>query len=176
MLSPSTSPNAGNVSVGKLWITDWGGSIFSGQKVSLNPHRSKSGKTNLCSKIRATQGKGVMPDGTSRFKVLLNVCSWQFGSYFTRFRIKAPYLYMQCKGKDLFHFMGTSTFSEYTVLPEISLAKVPKDVPLNKVCLLGCGISTGYGAVFNTCQVEKDAICAVWGLGCVGLAVVMGKW
>eukprot|EP01138_Halocafeteria_seosinensis_P006234 gb/GECG01006375.1/.p1 GENE.gb/GECG01006375.1/~~gb/GECG01006375.1/.p1 ORF type:complete len:387 (+),score=29.17 gb/GECG01006375.1/:1-1161(+) len=107
----------------------------------------RSGKTNLCSKIRATQGKGVMPDGTSR---------------------------LRCKGKDLYHFMGTSTFSEYTVLPEISVAKIPKDVPLSKACLLGCGISTGYGAVHNTCQVEKDAICAVWGLGCVGLAVIMG--
>lgn len=107
----------------------------------------KSGKTNLCGKIRATQGKGVMPDGTSRFT---------------------------CKGKTLYHFMGTSTFSEYTVLPEISVAKVDKSAPLEKVCLLGCGISTGYGAAINTAKVEEGSNCVVFGLGGVGLAVLMG--
>jgi S-(hydroxymethyl)glutathione dehydrogenase/alcohol dehydrogenase len=107
----------------------------------------KSPKTNLCSVIRTTQGRGVMPDGTTRFT---------------------------CKGKDVFHFMGTSTFSEYTVLPEISLAKVDPKAPLEKVCLLGCGISTGYGAALNTAKVEKGSTVAVWGLGCVGLAVIMG--
>jgi len=107
----------------------------------------KSGKTNLCGKIRSTQGKGVMPDGTTRFK---------------------------CNGKDLFHFMGTSTFSEYTVCAEISVAKVSKEAPLDKVCLLGCGISTGYGAVLNTANIEEGATCAVWGMGAIGLAVIMG--
>jgi len=106
-----------------------------------------SKKTNLCSKIRITQGKGVMPDGTSRFT---------------------------CKGQSLFHFMGTSTFSEYTVVAEISLAKVNEKAPLSKVCLLGCGISTGYGAALNTAQVEKGSNVAIWGLGAVGLAVAMG--
>lgn len=88
----------------------------------------RSPKTNLCSRIRETQGRGVMPDGTSRFT---------------------------CKGKSLFHFMGTSTFSEYTVVAEISLAKVDKSAPLDKVCLLGCGISTGYGAALNTAKVKS---------------------
>eukprot|EP00499_Haloplacidia_sp_CaronLabIsolate_P007888 CAMPEP_0196780394 /NCGR_PEP_ID=MMETSP1104-20130614/7787_1 /TAXON_ID=33652 /ORGANISM="Cafeteria sp., Strain Caron Lab Isolate" /LENGTH=381 /DNA_ID=CAMNT_0042150593 /DNA_START=9 /DNA_END=1154 /DNA_ORIENTATION=+ len=106
-----------------------------------------SGKTNLCSVIRGTQGKGVMPDGTSRFR---------------------------CKGQELFHFMGTSTFSEYTVLPEISLAKVPKEAPLDKVCLLGCGITTGYGAAVNVMKVEPGSTVAVFGLGGVGLATIMG--
>ncbi|CAH8663659.1 unnamed protein product [Schistosoma haematobium] len=96
---------------------------------------------------RETQGKGLMPDGSVRFK---------------------------CRGRQVHHFMGCSTFSEYTVLPEISLAKIDKNAPLNKVGLLGCGISTGYGAVFNTAKVEKESICAVWGLGAVGLAVIMG--
>merc|ERR1712137_433013 len=106
-----------------------------------------SGKTNLCSKIRATQGKGVMPDGTSRFT---------------------------CKGKELLHYMGTSTFSEYTVLPEISVAKVDKDAPLEKVCLLACGITTGYNAVFKTAKVEERSTVAVFGLGGVGVSVVQG--
>lgn len=106
-----------------------------------------SGKTNLCGKIRSTQGEGVMPDGTSRFT---------------------------CRGETVYHFMGTSTFSEYTVLPEISLAVVPKDAPLDKVCLLGCGITTGYGAIHNTLKVEEGATVAVFGLGGVGLAAVMG--
>lgn len=106
-----------------------------------------SPKTNLCGKIRGTQGKGVMPDGTPRF------------SY---------------KGKPVYHFMGTSTFSEYTVCAAISLAKVSPKAFLEKVCLLGCGISTGYGAVLNTMKVEANATAAVFGLGGVGLAVVMG--
>lgn len=107
----------------------------------------KNKKTNLCQKIRATQGQGVMPDGTTRF---------------------------MCKGKPLFHFMGCSTFSQYTVVCEISVAKVNETAPLDKVCLLGCGISTGYGAALNTAKVEPGSICAVFGLGAVGLAVAMG--
>ncbi|XP_071496477.1 alcohol dehydrogenase class-3 chain L-like [Diadema antillarum] len=106
-----------------------------------------SKKTNLCSVIRSTQGKGVMPDGTSRFT---------------------------CNGKTLYHFMGTSTFSEYTVVAEISIAKVNAKAPLDKVCLLGCGITTGYGAARITANVDKGSTCAVWGIGCVGLAVIMG--
>ncbi|XP_043468227.1 alcohol dehydrogenase class-3-like [Leptopilina heterotoma] len=107
----------------------------------------KSPKTNLCSKIRATQVKGVMPDGTSRFT---------------------------CKGKTLAHFMGCSTFSEYTVVADISLAKIDPTAPLDKVCLLGCGISTGYGAPLNTAKVEAGSTCAIWGLGAVGLATALG--
>ncbi len=106
-----------------------------------------SGKTNLCQSVRATQGKGLMPDGTSRFSK---------------------------NGRPLFHYMGTSTFAEYTVVPEISLAKVRKDAPLEKVCLLGCGITTGIGAVLNTAKVEPGATVAVFGLGGIGLAVVQG--
>jgi len=107
----------------------------------------RSPKTNLCQKIRITQGQGVMPDGTSRFR---------------------------CDGKSLFHFMGTSTFSEYTVIAEISCAKIDHKAPLDKIGLLGCGISTGYGAVLNTAKVEAGSTVAVWGLGAVGLAVIMG--
>lgn len=107
----------------------------------------KSTKTNLCSIVRSTQGKGLMPDGTSRFK---------------------------CNGKELFHFMGCSTFTEYTVCAEISVAKVADNAPLNRVCLLGCGVSTGYGAALNTAKVEAGSNCAVWGIGCVGLATIMG--
>ncbi len=106
-----------------------------------------SGKTNLCSAVRATQGKGLMPDGTTRF------------SY---------------QGKPVFHYMGTSTFSEYTVVPEISLAKIDKDAPLDKVCLLGCGITTGIGAVHNTAKVQKGDTVAVFGLGAIGLSVIQG--
>ena len=106
-----------------------------------------SGKTNLCQKIRVTQGKGVMPDGTSRFSL---------------------------NGKPLLHYMGCSTFSEYTVLPEISLAKINKAAPLEKVCLLGCGITTGIGAVLNTAKVEPGASVAVFGMGGIGLSVVQG--
>ncbi|XP_015425500.1 PREDICTED: alcohol dehydrogenase class-3 isoform X3 [Myotis davidii] len=110
-------------------------------KFCLNP------KTNLCQKIRVTQGKGLMPDGTSRFT---------------------------CKGKKILHYMGTSTFSEYTVVADISVAKIDPLAPLDKVCLLGCGISTGYGAAVNTAKVEPGSTCAVFGLGGVGLAVIMG--
>lgn len=106
-----------------------------------------SGKTNLCQKIRVTQGQGLMPDGTSRFSL---------------------------NGKPLLHYMGTSTFSEYTVLPEISLAKINKAAPLEKVCLLGCGITTGIGAVLNTAKVEPGATVAVFGMGGIGLSVVQG--
>lgn len=107
----------------------------------------KSKKTNLCPKIRATQGKGVMPDGTSRFT---------------------------CNGKTVYHYMGTSTFSEYTVVADISLCKINENAALDRVCLLGCGIPTGYGAAINTAGVEPGSTCGVWGLGAVGLAVVMG--
>ncbi|HET8941016.1 MAG TPA: S-(hydroxymethyl)glutathione dehydrogenase/class III alcohol dehydrogenase [Rudaea sp.] len=106
-----------------------------------------SGKTNLCQAIRVTQGKGLMPDGTSRFSI---------------------------NGKPILHYMGTSTFSEYTVLPEIALAKINPDAPLDKVCLLGCGITTGIGAVLNTAKVEPGATVAVFGLGGIGLSVVQG--
>ncbi len=106
-----------------------------------------SGKTNLCQKIRVTQGKGLMPDGTSRFSF---------------------------NGKPLLHYMGTSTFSEYTVLPEISLAKINPAAPLEKVCLLGCGITTGIGAVLNTAKVEPGTSVAVFGMGGIGLSVVQG--
>jgi len=106
-----------------------------------------SGKTNLCSVIRVTQGKGLMPDSTTRFR---------------------------CNGKEIFHFMGCSTFSEYTVCAEISVAKISEKAPLDKVCLLGCGITTGYGAVLNTVKVEANSNVAVFGLGCVGLGVIQG--
>lgn len=106
----------------------------------------KSGKTNLCITIRATQGKGVMPDGTSRFT--------------------------NSNGETIFHFMGVSAFSEYTVLPEIAVAVINKAAPLDKVCLLGCGITTGYGAVTRTCKCESGCTAAVFGLGGVGLATI----
>ena len=107
----------------------------------------KSGKTNLCQAIRATQGKGLMPDGTTRF-----------------FK----------DGKPIFHYMGTSTFAEHTVVPEISLAKISKDAPLEKVCLLGCGVTTGMGAVKNTAKVQSGDTVAVFGLGGIGLSVIIG--
>ena len=107
----------------------------------------KSGKTNLCQAIRATQGKGLMPDGSSRFSL---------------------------EGQAIFHYMGTSTFSEYTVLPEISLAKISKSAPLEKVCLLGCGVTTGIGAVINTAKVTPGATVAIFGLGGIGLSAVIG--
>ena len=107
----------------------------------------KSGKTNLCQAIRETQGKGVMPDGTSRFSK---------------------------DGQPIYHFMGTSTFAEHTVLPEIAVAKINQDAPLDKACLLGCGISTGIGAVLNTAKVEEGATVAIFGLGGVGLSAVQG--
>lgn len=106
-----------------------------------------SGKTNLCQKIRATQGKGLMPDGTTRFYK---------------------------DGQPIYHYMGTSTFSEYTVLPEISLAKVNKKAPLEEVCLLGCGVTTGMGAVMNTAKVKEGDTVAIFGLGGIGLSAVIG--
>lgn len=106
-----------------------------------------SGKTNLCQAIRATQGKGLMPDGTTRFSK---------------------------DGKPIYHYMGTSTFAEHTVLPEIAVAKINKAAPLDKVCLLGCGITTGIGAVLNTAKVEAGATVAVFGLGGIGLSVIQG--
>lgn len=106
-----------------------------------------SGKTNLCQAVRATQGQGLMPDSTSRFSM---------------------------NGKTLHHYMGTSTFSEYTVVPEISLAKVSKEAPMDKICLLGCGVTTGIGAVLNTAKVEPGSTVAVFGLGGIGLSVIQG--
>jgi S-(hydroxymethyl)glutathione dehydrogenase/alcohol dehydrogenase len=106
-----------------------------------------SGKTNLCQAVRATQGKGLMPDGTTRFSH---------------------------DGKPLFHYMGTSTFSEYTVVPEISLAVINKAAPLEKVCLLGCGVTTGIGAVLNTAKVTPGSSVAIFGLGGIGLAAIQG--
>jgi len=106
-----------------------------------------SRKTNLCTAIRATQGQGLMPDGSSRFGL----------------------------GKDtIFHYMGTSTFSNYTVLPEIAVAKVREDAPFDKICYIGCGVTTGIGAVINTARVEPGANCVVFGLGGIGLNVVQG--
>ncbi|RHY09499.1 hypothetical protein DYB28_000282 [Aphanomyces astaci] len=105
----------------------------------------ESPKTNLCPEIRATQGKGVMPDGTSRFSI---------------------------NGQPLYHFMGCSTFSEYSVIAEISAAKIDPSAPLDTMCLFGCGISTGFGAVFNTTKVEPGSSVAVFGIGAVGLAVI----
>ena len=107
----------------------------------------RSGKTNLCQAIRKTQGKGVMPDGRSRFS---------------------------SNGEMIHHYMGTSTFSEYTVLPEIAVAKINPEAPLEKVCLLGCGVTTGIGAVHNTAKVEQGSSVAVFGLGGIGLAVIIG--
>ncbi|WP_211673440.1 S-(hydroxymethyl)glutathione dehydrogenase/class III alcohol dehydrogenase [Moritella sp. 5] len=107
----------------------------------------KSGKTNLCQKIRETQGQGLMPDGTTRFYK---------------------------DGQPIFHYMGCSTFSEYTVLPEISLAKVNKEAPLEEVCLLGCGVTTGMGAVLNTAKVQEGDTVAVFGLGGIGLSAIIG--
>ena len=106
-----------------------------------------SGKTNLCQAIRATQGQGLMPDGTSRFSI---------------------------GAKPIHHYMGTSTFANFTVVPEIALAKIRKDAPFDKVCYIGCGVTTGIGAVLNTAKVEKGATVAVFGLGGSGLNVVQG--
>ncbi|HWM42172.1 MAG TPA: S-(hydroxymethyl)glutathione dehydrogenase/class III alcohol dehydrogenase [Burkholderiales bacterium] len=106
-----------------------------------------SRKTNLCTAIRATQGKGVMPDGSSRFSL---------------------------NGKPVFHYMGCSTFANYTVLPEIALAKIREDAPFDKVCYIGCGVTTGIGAVINTAKVEAGANVVVFGLGGIGLNVVQG--
>ncbi|RUO29314.1 S-(hydroxymethyl)glutathione dehydrogenase/class III alcohol dehydrogenase [Aliidiomarina sedimenti] len=107
----------------------------------------KSGKTNLCQAIRSTQGKGLMPDGTTRFSK---------------------------DGQPIYHYMGTSTFAEHTVVPEIALAKVSKDAPLEEICLLGCGVTTGMGAVHNTAKVQPGDTVAVFGLGGIGLSVIIG--
>lgn len=106
-----------------------------------------SGKTNLCQAVRVTQGQGLMPDGSSRFSI---------------------------DGEKVFHYMGTSTFSNYTVVPEIALAKIRKDAPFEKVCYIGCGVTTGIGAVKNTAKVEPGSNVAVFGLGGIGLNVVQG--
>jgi S-(hydroxymethyl)glutathione dehydrogenase/alcohol dehydrogenase len=106
-----------------------------------------SGKSNLCTAIRATQGQGLMPDGTSRFSL---------------------------RGQPVFHYMGTSTFASHTVLPEIAVAKIRKDAPFEKVCYIGCGVTTGIGAVVNTARVEAGARCVVFGLGGIGLNVIQG--
>ena len=106
-----------------------------------------SGKTNLCQAIRATQGKGLMPDGTSRFKA---------------------------GGEELFHYMGTSTFANHTVVPEIAVAKVRKDAPFEKICYIGCGVTTGIGAVINTAKVAPGDNVVVFGLGGIGLNVIQG--
>ena len=106
-----------------------------------------SGKTNLCQAIRVTQGQGLMPDGTSRFSL---------------------------NGKTLYHYMGTSTFANYTVLPEIAVAKIRSDAPFDKVCYIGCGVTTGIGAVINTAKVEPGANVVVFGLGGIGLNVIQG--
>ena len=106
-----------------------------------------SGKTNLCQAIRVTQGQGVMPDGSSRFSL---------------------------GGKPVFHYMGTSTFANFTVVPEIALAKIREDAPFDKVCYIGCGVTTGIGAVINTAKVEPGANVVVFGLGGIGLNVVQG--
>ncbi len=106
-----------------------------------------SGKTNLCQAIRETQGQGVMPDGTSRFSI----------------------------GKDkVFHYMGTSTFANHSVMPEIAVAKIREDAPFDKVCYIGCGVTTGLGAVINTAKVEPGTNCVVFGLGGIGLNVIQG--
>jgi S-(hydroxymethyl)glutathione dehydrogenase/alcohol dehydrogenase len=104
-------------------------------------------KTNLCQAIRTTQGQGLMPDGTSRFSI---------------------------DGKPIFHYMGTSTFANYTVLPEIAVAKVREDAPFDKICYIGCGVTTGVGAVINTAKVEPGSNCVVFGLGGIGLNVIQG--
>ena len=106
-----------------------------------------SGKTNLCQAIRETQGQGVMPDGTSRFSI---------------------------GGENLFHYMGTSTFANHTVMPEIAVAKIREDAPFDKVCYIGCGVTTGLGAVMNTAKVEPGTNCVVFGLGGIGLNVIQG--
>src|ERR1700716_721929 len=106
-----------------------------------------SRKTNLCTAIRATQGQGLMPDGTSRFSL---------------------------DGKKLHHYMGTSTFANFTVLPEIAVAKIREDAPFDKVCYIGCGVTTGIGAVLNTAKVEPGATAIVFGLGGIGLNVIQG--
>ena len=111
-------------------------------------HACLSGKTNLCTAIRGTQGQGLMPDGTTRFKML--------------------------DGTPIFHYMGCSTFANHTVMPEIALAKVRKDAPFESICYIGCGVTTGIGAVINTAGVEIGSTAAVFGLGGIGLNVIQG--
>ena len=106
-----------------------------------------SGRTNLCQAIRETQGKGLMPDGSSRFSI---------------------------NGEPIFHYMGTSTFANYSVMPEIAVAKIRKDAPFDKVCYIGCGVTTGVGAVINTAKVRPGSSVAVFGLGGIGLNVIQG--
>ena len=106
-----------------------------------------SGKTNLCQAISVTQGQGVMPDGSSRFSIA---------------------------GEKVFHYMGTSTFANHTVVPEIALARVRRDAPFDKICYIGCGVTTGLGAVINTARVEAGSNCVVFGLGGIGLNVIQG--
>jgi len=113
-----------------------------------NCHSCRSGKTNLCTAIRGTQGQGLMPDGTTRFSML--------------------------DGTPIYHYMGCSTFSNHTVMPEIALAKVRDDAPFDKICYIGCGVTTGIGAVINTAGVEEGATAAVFGLGGIGLNVIQG--
>ncbi|KAI9815215.1 MAG: S-(hydroxymethyl)glutathione dehydrogenase [Phylliscum demangeonii] len=107
----------------------------------------RSGKTNLCGQIRATQGRGVMPDGTTRFRA---------------------------RGRDLLHYMGTSTFAQYTVVADISVVTITARAPMDRTCLLGCGITTGYGAAIVTANIEPGASVGVFGAGCVGLSVIQG--
>lgn len=142
----SVGPGVTSVSVGDSVVPCYTPQCGEPDCIFCHPPRGK--RTNLCPKIRSSQGSGVMPDGTSRFT-----------------------------GKDgeaLFHFMGCSTFSEYTVLPEIACAKVSATAPLDTCSLLGCGIATGLGAVWNTCDIEGGSSVAVFGLGAVGLAVIQG--
>ena len=113
-----------------------------------NCHSCRSGKTNLCTAIRGTQGQGLMPDGTTRFSML--------------------------DGTPIYHYMGCSTFANHTVMPEIALAKVRADAPFDKICYIGCGVTTGIGAVINTAGVEEGATAAVFGLGGIGLNVIQG--
>ena len=117
---------------------------FSQDRQAADP---KTPKTNLCGKIRATQGRGLMPDGTSRFR---------------------------CKGQDLLHFMGCSTFSQYTVVADISVVAITPKAPMDRTCLLGCGITTGYGAAVVMANVEPGSSVAIFGAGCVGLSVIQG--
>jgi S-(hydroxymethyl)glutathione dehydrogenase/alcohol dehydrogenase len=111
-------------------------------------HACRSGKTNLCTAIRSTQGQGLMPDGTTRFSML--------------------------DGTPIYHYMGCSTFANHTVMPEIALAKVRDDAPFDKICYIGCGVTTGIGAVINTAGVEIGSTAAVFGLGGIGLNVIQG--
>jgi S-(hydroxymethyl)glutathione dehydrogenase/alcohol dehydrogenase len=142
----SVGPGVDTVKVGDKVIPCYTPQCGDPKCIFCNPPRGK--RTNLCPAIRGTQGAGQMPDGTSRFSSL--------------------------DGTPLAHFMGCSTFSEYTVVPEIACAKIRDDAPLDTGSLLGCGVTTGLGAVFNNCDVEGGSSVAVFGLGAVGLAVIQG--